>query len=377
MAIGASTAARRQHFLPNRKRSNRTLWCGTRDARHDARADEGDDSLAVLFDRFLARQPSVAKEICDKAGVTSRTSPKRGGTKLADALYHAIQETKIKAPATDCISPIGEPLLLEGLRHVLPREFYCAATRPPSVYRGNPFIVEVGLAYGGVNPVEKVSRELLSELLAHSDARTLRQFLISTFDGLGPEGSDKILNEAGFGTRHSPGKLKAREIEKLHGAMRNVNISEGQSMQILRFANRVPLQFKLRDCAITDAIINTNWRSYGLSQSRGAIPAGPVSIMVHIASVWVPLPVNRRRRLLPIPRSRRNSVWPCRRSAASWECTSDAASLSSARENAARSSSAISRRSLRPSARSTVWMRRSCTTNCSRSPNAKDGRGRL
>ena len=34
--------------------------------------------------------------------------------------------------------------------------------------------------------------------------------------------------------------------------------------------------------------MQTNWRSYGLSQSRGSLPAGPVTIMVHMASVWVP-----------------------------------------------------------------------------------------
>ena len=32
----------------------------------------------------------------------------------------------------------------------------------------------------------------------------------------------------------------------------------------------------------------TNWRAYGLSQSRGSLPSGPVTIMVHMASVWVP-----------------------------------------------------------------------------------------
>ena len=32
----------------------------------------------------------------------------------------------------------------------------------------------------------------------------------------------------------------------------------------------------------------TNWRSYGLSQSRGSLPSGPVTVMVHMASVWVP-----------------------------------------------------------------------------------------
>jgi DNA topoisomerase-6 subunit B len=34
--------------------------------------------------------------------------------------------------------------------------------------------------------------------------------------------------------------------------------------------------------------MQTNWRSYGLNQSRGNLPTGPVTIMVHMASVWVP-----------------------------------------------------------------------------------------
>jgi DNA topoisomerase-6 subunit B len=50
----------------------------------------------------------------------------------------------------------------------------------------------------------------------------------------------------------------------------------------------VPLQFQAGACAITQTVTQTNWRSYGLSQSRGSLPAGPVTIMVHMASVWVP-----------------------------------------------------------------------------------------
>jgi DNA topoisomerase VI subunit B len=34
--------------------------------------------------------------------------------------------------------------------------------------------------------------------------------------------------------------------------------------------------------------VQMNWRSYGLSQSRGSLPSGPITIMAHIASVWVP-----------------------------------------------------------------------------------------
>jgi DNA topoisomerase-6 subunit B len=146
----------------------------------------------------------------------------------------------------------------------------------------------VALAYGGASPINKVSLEVLTELIRESDTRTLRQFIVNTFDGLGPEAADRILKEAKFGTRHSPARMKPPDIKRLHEAMRNVNLSEGQSMQVLRYANRVPLQFKQRDCAITEAVIGMNWRPYGLSQSRGQLPHGPITVMVHIASVWVP-----------------------------------------------------------------------------------------
>jgi DNA topoisomerase-6 subunit B len=59
-------------------------------------------------------------------------------------------------------------------------------------------------------------------------------------------------------------------------------------MNVLRYANRVPLQFQPAACAVTQTILSTNWRSYGLSQSRGGLPSGPVTAMVHVASVWVP-----------------------------------------------------------------------------------------
>ena len=78
-------------------------------------------------------------------------------------------------------------------------------------------------------------------------------------------------------TRVSPGKLKPAEIDQLHEAMQNVNLNEGQSMNVLRYANRVPLQFQAGACAITQTVMATNWRAYGLSQSRGSLPSGPVT----------------------------------------------------------------------------------------------------
>jgi len=241
--------------------------------------------LTTSFSRI---SPGVAQRICEAAKVRTRANPHRIGRQEADALYAAIQNTKIPAPASNCISPIGEGLILKGLHHQLPGEFFCAATRPPAVYRGNPFVIEVGLAYGGASPTQKVTLEALAELLQESDARSLKQFLLTTFDGIGAAGVEKILTQAKLGTRQTPAKLKEEDIAQLHAAMKNVNLSEGQTMQVLRYANRVPLQFQPAACAITQAVTATNWRAYGLAQSRGQLPVGPIRVMVHMASVWVP-----------------------------------------------------------------------------------------
>ena len=95
-----------------------------------------DERTATTLSQFLTSNFSrvsgaVARRICEAAKLSSRASTKRIGRGEADKLYHAIQETRISAPATDCIAPIGEELLLKGLHQVVPGEFYAADTRPP------------------------------------------------------------------------------------------------------------------------------------------------------------------------------------------------------------------------------------------------------
>ena len=116
----------------------------------------------------------------------------------------------------------------------------------------------------------------------------MRQFLATTFEGLGTDSADKILAEARAKSRISPGNLKKADVDRLHQAMRNVNLSDGQTMNVFRYANRVPLQFQAGACAITQTVMTTNWRPYGLTQSRGSLPRGPITVMVHMGSVWVP-----------------------------------------------------------------------------------------
>jgi DNA topoisomerase-6 subunit B len=61
-----------------------------------------------------------------------------------------------------------------------------------------------------------------------------------------------------------------------------------EPVTLYRFANRVPLLYQQGACAVTKAVLDTSWRNYELQQSKGALPLGPMVLLVHIASVWVP-----------------------------------------------------------------------------------------
>ncbi|HZU83564.1 MAG TPA: DNA topoisomerase VI subunit B [Polyangiaceae bacterium] len=170
----------------------------------------------VLVDDFSRISPAVAAEVCAIAKVNPK-APADGvhGDEL-ERLHKALGEVKVMAPPATAVVPIGEALLVEGLKRRFSRaDFYVSTTRPPSVYRGNPFVVEVGLAFGGELPVDEPA-------------------------------------------------------------------------EIMRFANRVPLQYQPKACAISESVYQTNWRGYELQQPKGSLPVAPMVIVVHLASVWVP-----------------------------------------------------------------------------------------
>jgi DNA topoisomerase-6 subunit B len=58
--------------------------------------------------------------------------------------------------------------------------------------------------------------------------------------------------------------------------------------RVIRYANRVPLLFQQSACSSFKSCTETSWRNYNLSQPRGSLPQGPIVIMIHMASVWVP-----------------------------------------------------------------------------------------
>jgi DNA topoisomerase VI subunit B len=170
----------------------------------------------------------TAKEICEVALIDPKKKPEDMSMQDAEKLLKSMKDTKIMSPTTDCLSPIGEELLEKSLKKEINAEFYVTVMRPIFVYRGNPFQVEVGLAYGG-------------------------------------------------------------------------NQSKDEQIQILRFANRVPLLYQQGACAITKSITTTNWKSYGIQQSNGSIPVGPLTILVHLSSVWVPFTSESKEALAHYP----------------------------------------------------------------------------
>jgi DNA topoisomerase VI subunit B len=113
-----------------------------------------------LSSDFSRVSSKVAAEICRVAELSPDARPRTIANNEVDKLYRAIQKVKIMNPPTDCISPIGEDLIKAGLKKEVEAEIFIATTRPPSVYRGNPFQIEAGIAYGGKLPADELAQVL-------------------------------------------------------------------------------------------------------------------------------------------------------------------------------------------------------------------------
>ena len=113
---------------------------------HETKARNITSFLHAEFSRVSG---PVAEEIVKSAGLPLSMSPPKAAREQAEALYNAIQAAKLMAPQSNVLSPIGDELLIEGLKKQVTADLYAATSRSPAVYRGNPFLIEAALAYGG------------------------------------------------------------------------------------------------------------------------------------------------------------------------------------------------------------------------------------
>ncbi|MEO5970239.1 MAG: DNA topoisomerase VI subunit B [Bdellovibrionia bacterium] len=81
--------------------------------------------------------------------------------------------------------------------------------------------------------------------------------------------------------------FKPVQVEVAVARLEDKSLESDSAVQVLRFANRVPLQFDKASCAIVHAIESVNWRSYGISQPRDSIPQGPYIVAVSVVSPFI------------------------------------------------------------------------------------------
>ncbi len=105
--------------------------------------------LSFLQNEFTRVGRTSGEEICRLAEVDPDRKPSSLKHQEQEAILNAMQKVKIQRPPTDCLSPIGSDLIRNGLEKEIDAEFITSTSRDPEVYRGNPFQIEVGIAYGG------------------------------------------------------------------------------------------------------------------------------------------------------------------------------------------------------------------------------------
>ncbi len=182
-----------------------------------------------LRETFSSIGSITAQELCSLSGIDPERAPSGLDHEEAKRLLAAFKQVKVKSPPVDCLSPIGEELVKAGLEKEYRLDFIATTVRPVAVYLGNPFLVEVGLGYGG-------------------------------------------------------------ELEK-----------EGR-VEILRFANRVPLVYQQGACAITHALEAVPWKNYSLAQpAGGGVPVGQAVLLVHVASTNIPFTSESKDAVADVP----------------------------------------------------------------------------
>jgi len=175
-----------------------------------------------LVRHFVRISDGKALQLLRSAKILSATPPKEID---AEALLKAARGGDIMRPPLDVLSPIGEDALRASLLRIYPdAEFIAATAREPWSYRGVPFQVEVGCAYGGQSVI--------------SDCDRVRE-----------------------------GVFKSK---------------------VIRLGNKCPLIYDSKDCLLYKVVKEINWRNYKLSQDEGNLPFTPMVLAVSLISTKVP-----------------------------------------------------------------------------------------
>ncbi|HJO42393.1 MAG TPA: DNA topoisomerase VI subunit B [Candidatus Thalassarchaeaceae archaeon] len=184
----------------------------------------------------------------------------------------------------------------------------------------------------------------LQRMLKEADERKLTSFLRHNFSGVSVRAAKEILQAAGLEEGRTPVRVKADEAQSMVEAFQGVKllapptdclspieemlIKKGLSkaidsrfastvtrkptvslgnpfqievglvfggdlqadgpIEVLRFANRVPLMYQQGGCLLTKGLESVDWKRYGLDHPGGrGLPKGPAAVLIHLASTNV------------------------------------------------------------------------------------------
>ena len=184
----------------------------------------------------------------------------------------------------------------------------------------------------------------LQRMLREAEERKMTSFLRHNFSGISMRAAREILEKAGLDESRQPRRIRAEEAQLIVNSFQKVKVlnpptdclspiedllikkglskaidsrfastatrepqvTQGNPFQvevglvfggdlnadspieILRFANRVPLMYQQGGCLLTKALESVDWKRYGLEQPGGrGIPKGPAAVLVHLASTNV------------------------------------------------------------------------------------------
>jgi len=248
-----------------------------------ARESKSHDVRGFLQTAFSRVSSSAASDILAKVPWGKKGARPRvlgENRAMAEELHKAIAATKLMSPPTNCLSPIGDELMRKGLVSFL--------NVIESEGESGDENAQLDLDSAGMKPAGKAGKTAAAGRQPAKAKPAAAQPAIP--DAPAEEGVEKIKGHNYFiaTVTRSPKVYRGNPFQVEVGLAYGGSWPLDKSIELFRFANRVPLLFQRGACGITEAIVRTDWRNYLLSQPKGSLPVGPMALLVHIASVWVP-----------------------------------------------------------------------------------------
>jgi DNA topoisomerase-6 subunit B len=249
---------------------------------HDAKTQTLASFLKNEFSRIT---DETAQQICIGAKLSPRLQASKADRTQAEALYKSIQNVQLLPPPTNCLSPLNEDAIVKALYW-----FYIESQKEGFLEDGQPEEKVETPA-----PKRKGKKALQQEEFNFSleeKTEPVAAKIEKRIEKLSDQKEQAVLDEQeGFfvtAVTRPPSVYRGNPFQIEVGLFYGRSLPADSLVDVFRFANRVPLQYQAAACAMTKAVMSTPWKLYGLQQAKGALPIGPVVVMVSISSVWVP-----------------------------------------------------------------------------------------